>query len=459
MKVVVIGCTHAGTAAVQQLLTAHPDTEVTVYERNDNISFLSCGISLYLNGDVQHLEDMFYAKAADLEKLGATVRLRHDVLKVDHKNQTLLCQNLETGAVLHDTYDRLIMATGSYVVVPPLFGIEDEQVLLCKNYLQAKKIYQTAQNHHRNTIVGGGYVGVELAESYARTQHDVCLIQSPAQILDTYVDAPLAAQVAQQLAAHGVQVHLNERVTGFSRDDTTNTLLVEVGAKTYPTDLVIVCTGFVPNTDLLYGQVTMNPQGALIVNDYMQTSDPHIFAAGDACASYLNPAHRNVYLPVASAAVRQGRLAATNLFGPKQKNMGTQGTTAMMIFDHTLASTGLTYAQAKAFGFQAGTVTWQGDYRPAYMPSTAPLTIVLVYDRSNRQILGAQFFSKHEVAQSANTLSVCIQNQNTIDELAFVDMLFQPNFDEPFNYLNQVAQLAQQQEKQAGTTPWKKGGN
>lgn len=459
MKVVVIGCTHAGTAAVQQLLTEHPDTEVTVYERNDNISFLSCGISLYLNGDVQHLEDMFYAKAQDLEKLGATVCLRHDVLKVDVQKQTLLCQNLETGAVLHDTYDRLIMATGSYVVVPPLFGIEDEQVLLCKNYLQAKKIYQTAKNHHRITIVGGGYVGVELAESYARTQHDVQLIQSHDQILNTYVDAPLAQKVAQQLTDHGVQLHLNERVTGFSRDDQTNELVVEVGAKTYQTDLVIVCTGFMANTDLLYGQVEMDRRGALLVNEYMQTSDEHIFAAGDACVSYFNPAQRSVYLPVASAAVRQGRLAATNVFGPQQKNMGTQGTTAMMIFGHTLASTGLTYAHAKAFGFDAASVTWQGNYRPAYMPSTAPLTIILVYDRHNRQILGAQFFSKHEVAQSANTISVCIQNQNTIDDLAFVDMLFQPNFDEPFNYLNQVAQLAQQQEKQAGTAPLKKGGN
>lgn len=459
MKVVVIGCTHAGTAAVQQLLADHPETQVTVYERNDNISFLSCGISLYLNGDVKHLEDMFYAQAKDLEALGATVCLRHDVLKVDAKQQTLLCQDLETGKMVHDTYDRLIMTTGSYVVTPPLFGIEDKRVLLCKNYLQAKEIYKTAQNHQQITIVGGGYVGVELAESYARTQHDVRLIQGHDQILNAYVDMPMAQQVAQQLTDHGVHLHLNERVTGFSHDDTTDDLIVEVAEKTYRTDLVIVCTGFVANTDLSYGQVAMDRRGALIVNDYMQTSDPHIFAAGDACASYLNPAHQKVYFPVASAAVRQGRLAAINLFGPEQKNMGTQGTTAMMIFGHTLASTGLTYANAKSLGFDAATVTWQGNYRPAYMPSTAPLTIALVYNRANRQILGAQFFSRHEVAQSANTLSVCIQNQNTIDDLAFVDMLFQPNFDEPFNYLNQVAQLAQQQEKRATKAPLKKGGN
>lgn len=143
-------------------------------------------------------------------------------------------------------------------------------------------------------------------------------------------------------------------------------------------------------------------------------------------------------------------LAGINVFGNIQQYMGTQATSAMKIFGHTLASTGLTIDHALSAGMDADMVTFEGTWRPAYMPSTDDLTINLVYNRQNRRILGAQFFSKHEVAQSANAISIAIQNRNTIDDLAFVDMLFNPNFDDPFNYLNLVAQQAVEKETKRG---------
>ncbi|MFD1318867.1 FAD-dependent oxidoreductase [Loigolactobacillus zhaoyuanensis] len=446
MKVIVVGCTHAGTIAVTQILQEHPETEVTVYEWHDNVSFLSCGISLYLGGQVKRLEDMFYSSPEELSKLGATVRMKHDVLKIDAKTKTVTCADLVSEEITTDTYDKLIMATGSYVVVPPLFGIDNSRVLLCKDYAQAQEIYKTAQNHKHVAIVGGGYVGVELAESYADTDHEVTLIQGRDQILNNYVDKPLADKITTLLTDHGVHVYLGERAQSFSGDDQ---VVIETDKGEHQADLVIVCTGFVPNTELLRGQVDMDRRGAILINDYMQTSDPDIYAAGDACVTHYNPTGKSAYVPLASNAVRQGILAATNIFGHTQKYMGTQGTSALSIFGYTLASTGLTLNSALADGFDAAAVTFHDDYRPNYMPTTAMLTIELVYDRSNRRILGAQLFSKHEVAQSANTISVCIQNQNTIDDLAYVDMLFQPNYDQPFNYLNLVAQQAIVQEKQA----------
>lgn len=444
MKVIIIGSTHAGTTAASQILQDHPETDVTVYERHNNVSFLSCGISLYLGGQVKRLEDMFFSDPDDLRQLGAKLRLRHDVLKVDAKNKTITCENLETNEIFTDTYDKLIMATGSYVVVPPLFGIDNSRVLLCKDYAQAKAIYETAKNHKHVTIVGGGYVGVELAESYAETDHDVTLIQSHDQLLNNYVDKNMSDKVTKLLKEHGVHVYLNERVSAFSGDDQ---VVVETNKGKHTTDLAIVSTGFVANTDLLRGQVAMDRHGGIIINDYTQTSDPDIYAAGDACVMHYNPTGKTAYIPLATNAVRQGVLAGRNIFGNVQKYMGTQATSAMAIFGRTLASSGLPLNRALAAGFDAASVTFHDNYRPAYMPSTAMLTIDLVYDRKTRRILGAQLFSKHEVAQSANTISVCIQNKNTIDDLAFVDMLFQPNYDQPFNYLNMVAQMAVAQEK------------
>jgi len=440
LKVIVVGCTHAGTAAVEKILEKHPETDVTVYEREDNISFLSCGIALYLGRIVNNLEDMFYADPTTLEGYGAKVRMKHNVLKIDTKNKKIVVQDLVTQDITEDTYDKLIMTTGSEVGIPPIGGMDNPRVLLCKSYAQAKKIYESALNYPSIAIVGAGYVGVELAESYANTVHDVTLIQSRDQILNNYVDDGLSEKIIEKLKEHDVKVQLGERVSEIQDGDQL-TITTKSG-HAYKADLVIVCTGFFANTDLLRGQVQMDGYGAIIINDYMQTSDPDVYAGGDSCVVKFNPTGELKYIPLATTAVRQGTLAGINIFGDIRKYMGTQATTAMEIFGYTLAETGLTLKKALANGINADCVVYHDNYRPAYMPTTDMLTIYLVYDKDTRKVLGAQLFSKHEVAQSANAISICIQNNNTIDDLAFVDMLFQPNYDNPFNYLNLVAQQA-----------------
>ena len=448
MKVIIVGSTHAGTNAAIQILRDHPDTDVTIYERHRTVSFLSTGISLFLDGQVKHLEDMFYSSPAELTRLGAKVKTRHNVLRIDADRQQVEVVDMVTGKISTVAYDRLIMATGSTVNVPPVFGVENDRVLLCKTYEQAKAIYRAAKDQRRIAIVGGGYIGTELAESYARTGHDVLLLQSRDILLDHYVDANLSAEVVAILKAHGVKVDLNSRVTAF--EEQGDQLVITAGSTTYQADLAIVCTGFVPNTRLLRGQVKMDRHGAILINDYLQTSNPNILACGDASVVKFNPTGQTAYTPLATNAVRQGLLAGKNAFGPVQRYLGTQASSAIQLFGRTLASSGLTLRHAQSAGLNAASVTYRGTWRPSYMPSTAALMINLVYDRDDRRILGIQLFSKHEVAQSANAVSIAIQNRNTIDDLAFVDLLFNPNFDAPFNYLNLVAQLAVAQERRHG---------
>ncbi|MFC6181702.1 FAD-dependent oxidoreductase [Lactiplantibacillus daowaiensis] len=449
MKVVIVGSTHAGTAAAKQILTRHPETAVTVYERHDNISFVSSGIYLYLTGKIDRLEDMFYASPEDLVKLGATVRTQHNVLRIDTAHKQLQVADMQTGRVFEDTYDKLIMTTGSSVAVPPIIGIDQANVLLCKNYQQAQEIYATAKDHHHIAIIGAGYMGTELAESYAETDHEVSLFQSHGHILNNYIGDELSDRAVQLLRDQGVHVHLNQRVTGFRSDD-DGQVVIEGSRGEYRADLAIVCTGFVPNTELLRGQVEMDKHGAIIINDYVQTSNPDIYAAGDSCVVNFNPTGKPAYTPLATNALRQGALAGINVFGDIQPYVGTQATSAMQLFDYTLATSGLTYAAAKRDDLPIRHVIYDGPWRPKYMPNPTELIIDLVYDYQTRQVLGAQFWSQHDVSQSANTISVMIQNGNTIDDLAFVDMLFQPNFDEPFNYLNLVGQQAVEQERQLG---------
>lgn len=447
MKVVIVGCTHAGVAAAREILRTHPDTDLTIYERNDNVSFLSCDIALYLEGVVNELEDMFYETPEHLESLGAKVRIKHDVLRINPDKKELLVQDMTTDVIIRDSYDKLIMTTGSYVKVPPLKGIDNEKVLLCKGYKQARAIYESAKDKQHIAIVGGGFIDVELAEAYANTDHQVTLVQGNKQLLNNYVDEKMAAKIGQTLSEHNIDVRLGDRVQSFTNIPDSDQVLIETAGDSIAADLAIVCTGFIANTELLFDKVKTTRGGAILTNDYLETSDPDIFAAGDSSAVEYNPVGRPMYIPLASSAIRQGQIAGKNIFGHVLKYPGTQGSTALRFFDHTLANTGLTHNQATAQGIDAGLAHYDGNFRPSFMPTNEEIAIDLVYSRETHKILGAQFFSKYDLTQSANTVSLAIANGNTIEDLAYVDMLFNPHYDQQWNYLNIVAQIAMQQEE------------
>ena len=442
MKVAVIGCTHAGTFAIKTILAEHPDAEVTVYEKNDNISFLSCGIALYLGGHVKDPQGLFYSSPDELKKLGASVKMNHEVTNVDPASKTIEVTDLKNDQSFEDTYDKLVVTSGSWPVIPPIKGVDNKNVYLCKNWNHAKELFETAPEKKRITIVGAGYIGAELAEAYNTKGHEVTLLDGADRIMSKYFDKEFTDVVEKDFTDHGVTLGLDQQVTEISGDDTVT---IKTTKGTYETDLVVLCVGFRPNTGLFKGKLAMTDNGALITNEYMQTSDPDIYGAGDSVAVHYNPTHGLAYIPLATNAVRQGILVGKNIEKPTVKYMGTQSSSGLKLYDKTIVSTGLTMAAAKAQNINASEVIITDNYRPEFMPTTEPVLMSLVYDPETRRILGGSLLSTYDVSQSANTLSVCIQNENTIDDLAMVDMLFQPQFDRPFNYLNILAQAAQEQ--------------
>lgn len=444
MKVVVIGCTHAGTFATKQILAEHPDADVTVYERNDVISFLSCGIALYLGGQVKDPQGLFYSSPEELAKLGANVQMQHNVKNVDNGTHTVTVEDLVTGETSVQHYDKLVMTTGSWPVVPPIPGIDSDRVLLCKNWAHAQALFKQAASAKRIAVIGAGYIGAELAEAYSLDGHEVTLIDAQERVMPKYFDASFTDKIEADYEAHGVKLALNQKVQSFETNGQEVT--IKTDKETVTVDLAVLCIGFRPNTELLKGKVTMAENGAIITNDYMQSSDPDIFAAGDSAAVHYNPTGKNAYIPLATNAVRQGILVGKNLVKPTTRYMGTQSSSGLALYGVSICSTGLTYEAAHTQGIEAKQVIVEDNYRPEFMPTTLPVQMSLVYDPATRRILGGALMSKYDISQSANLLSVCIQNHNTIDDLAMVDMLFQPNFDRPFNYLNILAQAAQAQE-------------
>ncbi|UIF28837.1 FAD-dependent oxidoreductase [Levilactobacillus brevis] len=445
MKVVIIGCTHAGIAAVKQILKNYPQAKIVVYERQSDISYLSCATYLHIKGTVRALSDAQYQEPADFTRRGVDLNLNYDVIRVNAHDHTLLVQNLITKAQTTVTYDKLIMATGSITAIPAIPGIENPRVLLCKTYSQANNICTYTAQKQKVAIIGGGYVGIELAEGYRESGHEVILIQQPAHLLDDYVEPELSEKIAQLLTDKGVHVLTNTRVTGF-QDAPDGQLLLNSEAGDFEVDMAAISAGVIPQTELLQGQVAMAQNGAILTDDYMQSSDRDILAAGDAAVSHYNPIKTVTYAPLVSHAIRQGALAGINVFERRLRTIGTQVTTGMLVFNHTVACTGLTLSRTREAKINAASVTYTGPYRPDFMPDAYPITVILIYDRNTRKVLGTQLMCEHDVSQAANTVSGVMQNGGTIDQLAMLDMLFSPNFNEPFNYLNLAAQKAVDQE-------------
>ena len=439
MKIVIVGCTHAGTAAVVNLKELHPESEITIYEKNDNLSFLSCGIALNVGGVIKETKNLFYNSPENLAKMGVVTNMKHEVLNIDFENKTLKVKNLLNNEEFEDNYDKLVLTLGSWPIVPKFEGGDLDNILLCKNHDHAIEIIEKSKNAKNVVIIGAGYIGVELVEAFEMQGKNVTLIDAEERIMAKYLDKEFTDIAEKEFVDRGVNLVLGEKVSKFEGENGKVTKVVTNNGS-YEGDLVVLCIGFAPNTKLVQGKLDTLPNGAIIIDEYMRTSKEDVFAAGDCCVVKYNPAHDTRYIPLATNAVRMGTLVARNIVEPTLKYMVTQGTSGIKIYEKCIASTGLTEEVAKATTkMNVASVELTDNYRPEFMPTYLPATIKLVFDKDTRRIIGGQIISDIDLTQFMNTLSVVIQNEMTIEELAMTDFFFQPHFNKPWSLLNAVA--------------------
>ena len=439
MKIVIVGSTHAGTAAVVNLKELHPESEITIYEKNDNLSFLSCGIALNVGGVIKETKNLFYNSPENLAKMGVVTNMKHEVLNIDFENKTLKVKNLLNNEEFEDNYDKLVLTLGSWPIVPKFEGGDLDNILLCKNHDHAIEIIEKSKNAKNVVIIGAGYIGVELVEAFEMQGKNVTLIDAEERIMAKYLDKEFTDIAEKEFVDRGVNLVLGEKVSKFEGENGKVTKVVTNNGS-YEGDLVVLCIGFAPNTKLVQGKLDTLPNGAIIIDEYMRTSKEDVFAAGDCCVVKYNPAHDTRYIPLATNAVRMGTLVARNIVEPTLKYMGTQGTSGIKIYEKCIASTGLTEEVAKATTkMNVASVELTDNYRPEFMPTYLPATIKLVFDKDTRRVIGGQIISDIDLTQFMNTLSVVIQNEMTIEELAMTDFFFQPHFNKPWSLLNAVA--------------------
>jgi len=438
VKIIVIGCTHAGTAAVVNMKELYPNSKVTVYEKNDNISFLSCGIALSIGNVVTEPEKLFYNSPENLMSQGIETKMKHEVLDIDFDNKKIKAKNLLDNTIIEDSYDKLVLTLGSWPIVPKFEGGDLENIVLCKNYDHAKNIINKAKDAKNIVVIGAGYIGVELAEAFQMKNKNVTLIDAENRIMSKYLDKEFTNKAQDEFTKKGVNLVLGQKVQKFEGDNKVSKVYTDKSS--FDVDLVVLCIGFAPNTSLVKDELDTLPNGAIIIDEYMRTSREDVFAAGDCCVVKFNPANENRYIPLATNAVRMGTLIAKNLVKPTLKYFGTQGTSGIKIYDLCIASTGLTEEVAKSTTkLDVESVIVTDNYRPEFMPTFEEATLKIVYDKYSRKVIGGQIMSKIDLTQFMNTLSVVIQKEMTIDELAVTDFFFQPHFNKPWNLLNIAA--------------------
>ncbi|QBO36106.1 NADH oxidase [Periweissella cryptocerci] len=443
MKVIVIGSTFAGTYAVQELLSMHPDAEVTIYEKEATMSFVSSGIALYLNGEVNELDNLYEVKPKSLFDLGVDIHLNTNVTNIDPTTKTIRARSLETGEEIEDSYDKLLFTPGSFPIMPPIRGIENEKVMLARNAYDAKMLSEASNSAKSLIVVGAGYIGVEIAEAFNKKGSEVTIIQGSGRVLRKYHDELYSNEIITDFEHNGVKVILSEIVEGF-KDTDDGRLQVTTNKGTYVADRAIVSVGSRASSQLLRGKVELGRNGEVLVDKYMRTSNPDIMAAGDVATSFNNPANKDVYIPLGSTAVRQGTIMGMNVYEPIVKYTGTQASSGIKIYDVSTVTTGLTMAAARKNGLNADDITVQSTHRIVdkdWQKLDEAATLTVVYDKDSNYILGAQMRSRADISQTINTISIAIQKKLTIQELAVVDQVSQST-DQSFNLLNLAGKFA-----------------
>ena len=436
-KVIVIGTNHAGTASINTMMDNYSDKlDVTTYDSNDNISFLGCGIALWVGGIIDNPDGLFYSSPDELRKKGAIVNMKTSVESVDTKTKTITVKNLETQETIKDTYDDLIIATGSIPIIPKISGIELENIFPVKLFQDAHKAIEKLNDTSiKNvTIVGAGYIGLELAEAYAKNGKNVTVIDVLEEVLPRYFDSNFSQLMEKKLKENNIKLMLGETVTGFTGKDGKVSQVI-TNKKTIDSDLVIMSIGFRPNTSMFKDSgIKFMENGAIITDNNQKTNIDGVYAVGDCSTVYNNASKQLSYIALATNAVRTGIVAGHNAGGTNIPMIGVQGSNAICIYDLTMCSTGLNQREAEKLGFNVKSTEITDLQKPAFMPSNYEVTLKIVYDADTRRVLGAQMASEHDITLALHMFSLAIQEEVTIDRLKLLDLFFLPHFNQPINY-------------------------
>ncbi|WNY60480.1 CoA-disulfide reductase [Borreliella bissettiae] len=436
MKIIIIGGTSAGTSAAAKANRLNKKLDITIYEKTNIVSFGTCGLPYFVGGFFDNPNTMISRTKEEFEKTGISVKTNHEVIKVDAKNNIIAVKNQKTGSIFNNTYDQLMIATGAKPIIPPINNINLKNFHTLRNLEDGQKIKNLMDKEEIKNIViiGAGYIGIEMVEAAKNKRKNVRLIQLDKHILIDSFDEEIVTIMEEELIKKGVDLHTNEFVKSLIGEKKVEGVVTN--KNTYQADAVILATGIKPVTEFLENQLKTTENGAIIVNEYGETSIKNIFSAGDCATIYNIVSKKNEYIPLATTANKLGRIIGENLAGNRIAFKGTLGSASIKILSLEAARTGLTEKDAKKLQIKYKTVFVKDKNHTNYYPGQEDLYIKLIYEENTKIILGAQAIGKNGAAIRIHALAIAIYSKLTTNELGMMDFSYSPPFSRTWDILN-----------------------
>ncbi|MBE7064439.1 MAG: CoA-disulfide reductase [Ruminococcaceae bacterium] len=430
MKVIIVGGVAGGATAAARIRRLDEQAEIIVFERSGYISYANCGLPYYIGGVIENPEDLtLQTPDSFLSRFNIQMKVHHEVTAIHPDRKTVSVKNLVTGEAFEENYDKLLLSPGAKPVRPNLPGMESSKLFTLRTVEDSFRIKDFINKAAPKSavMVGGGFIGLEVAENLRESGIDVTIVQRPKQLMNPF-DSDIVAFIHAEMRKHGVKLALGYSVEGFEEKDGGIDVLLKDSAPIH-TDMVILAIGITPESTLAKDAgIALGIKGSILVNDRMETSIHDIYAVGDAVQVKHYVTGEDALIALAGPANKQGRIAADNICGCNSRYLGSQGSSVLKIFDITAASTGINETNARKSGLDVDTVILSPMSHANYYPGGKLMTIKVIFEKETYRLLGAQIVGYEGVDKRIDVLATAIHAGMKATQLKDLDLSYAPPY-------------------------------
>lgn len=446
MKVVIVGGVAGGASAAARIRRLDEHAQIVIFERSGFVSYANCGLPYYIGGTIKDKRALtLQTPQSFFSRFSIDVRVLHEVTQINRERKTVTVINLESGESFEEDYDKLILAPGARAIRPDIPNIDSKLIFTLRTVEDTFKINEiiSSKMPRSAVVIGGGFVGVEMAENLSMRGINVTLIERQPQLLGQ-LDADMASFVHAHMKSQGVRLLCSRTVSGFEEKiggaDGIKVLIEN--EQPVPTDMVILAIGVTPDSALAEkAGLKLGFKNSIAVNEYMQTSDEDIYAVGDAVEITNTVTGEKTTVPLAGPANKQGRIAADNICGFPRVYKGTAGASVVKVFDITAAAVGLNERSAAGIGYEK--IILSPASHASYYPGGSVMTLKVIFERETERILGAQIVGFDGVDKRIDVISTAMQAGMKVSELAELDLAYAPPYSSAKDPVNMAGFIAQ----------------
>ena len=430
MKVVIVGGVAGGATAAARIRRLDEHAEIIVFERSGYISYANCGLPYYIGDVITDADDLTLQTPESFwKRFRIAMKVHHEVTAIHPERKTVTVQNLETGAVFDECYDKLLLSPGAQPTQPKLPGIGIDKLFTLRTVEDTFRIKEYINQYHPRSVVlaGGGFIGLELAENLREIGMDVTIVQRPKQLMNPF-DPDMAAFLHAEMRKHGIHLAMGYTVEGFEGKNGGVDVLLKDAAPIHA-DMVILAIGVTPESKLAKDAgLALGIKGSILVNDRMETSVPDIYAVGDAVQVKHYVTGEASLISLAGPANKQGRIAADNICGGDSRYAGSQGSSIIKVFNLTAAVTGINETNSRRAGLPVDSVILSPMSHAGYYPGGKVMTMKVVFERESFRLLGAQIIGYDGVDKRIDVLATAIHAGMKATELKELDLAYAPPY-------------------------------